>query len=75
MESLELDLAIINFIEKSEMTSTWAIGKRFSIQTAKMLKRMKHLERVGLVERHYFSSVNNIVWKLTDKAKQQGGPK
>ena len=51
-------------ILEGEVFATWAIAAQIKKITPIVRAELKRMERDGLVERHSYSSVNNIVWKL-----------
>ena len=57
---------LIDYIKQCSLVSSWQVGKKFGIKTAIALQSLKRLEADGVIERHYFSSSNNIVWSIKD---------
>lgn len=61
---------VIDFLKNNGQSSSWSIGLKLGICTRKALQFMKLLASHGDVQLcDRYSSVNNCVWKLTDKAK------
>lgn len=65
-----METKILEIIKKETQCSTWRLAAALKVPTPKMLRKMKALQKSGLVELcQRYTSVNNLVWKITDEAK------